>query len=134
MKKISLFIVPLTIIALAALVLCYLTNPKIHRGNGTGLTTGFFSISTGTTSTGTSGSSAVQLFTGVTTNPPLREVQAINEGAVDCLISFDGGATYGVVPAGTARLFNNPLLSNSTIQIKRPGSTDVTGFFLDGHY
>jgi hypothetical protein len=92
----------------------------------------FSVLSTGTTSTGTSGSSPVVLFKSVTGN--FCEVQATNEGEIDCFLSFDGGTSYAIVPASTARLFRDVFLNGATIQISRGSAvSDVTGFYLDGH-
>lgn len=98
--------------------------------------TGSFGIYFGIPATiGTNGGSAVVLATGVTGD---FFIQAINEGSVDALVSFDGeqvSPTYGLkVPAGAT---NSPPwvihLNNSTILLSRGNAnSDVSGFSLVG--
>lgn len=116
---------------MAMLLMLGHSKPQRFGTTQAGNNSGPFPVYAGSTNLSTSGTSAVQVATGIngTINFYIQ-----NKGTVDTDWSFDGGTTYPVVVVGGTAA--GPLLlhslSNSTIQFKRDpaASSDATGIII----
>ena len=134
MKPLRFVLRNFAMLALVALFAWSIWPKSISRpASGSGTAVLYFGVPT---TIGTSGATPVTLAAGKTGS---FAIQAVNQGSVDALISFDGEQTTPTyllkVPANTSNTTPfRVVLNNSTILLSRGNAaSDVTGFSMIGY-